>query len=417
MNFERFIEERFAGGKHDSEGQFTVDLRKASDKVAAFALPSDSHYLLKVVQVAHRFRTEEIRVDIGRFRTTLEFHPVVGQEFEMERLYTALADPLGTKDPVLVDLVAALYGTLKTDLQEATWEHQLGVQGQRLVIDRHRRVHCERFECELSEEPDRARLLFSVAHANPWMFWKGARHRAELAAVLRQFCRHSAAKIVLDGTDLVIASASEINSHVQRLAYEPAELTSSMNFTEPASNILFELADEDGPALGVSRPSLSAYLVRREVMNVWAQGMRVNNTLRPDGQSSAAWMLQFRRDGENISMRWARKRDRYSAVLGLNFKNAGSKEPPRFTIVRSGVTLVERAIKDPELEDTFQGCHLLIADETLGTDLTGFQYVEDEAFRRRLLSYAPLVEEARAYYRIGREMMNIPEKEKLTLDI
>ena len=99
-------------------------------------------------------------------------------------------------------------------------------------------------------------------------------------------------------------------------------------------------------ALGsLSALALSAYLVRREVMNVWAQGMRVNNNLKPDGQSSAAWMLQFRRQGENISMRWARKRDRYSVVLGLNFKNAGSKEPPRFTIVRSGVTLVERAIK------------------------------------------------------------------------
>ena len=416
MNFERFIEERFLGGTHDSEGQFTVDLRKASDKVAAFALPSDSHYLLKVVQVAHRLRTDEIRVDIGRFRTTLEFRPIGRQEFEMDRLYTALADPLGTEDPLLIDLVAALYGTLKTDLQEATWEHELGVQGQRLVVDRNRRVHCERYECELSEEPDRARIVFAVSHANPWMFWKGARHRAESAAVLLQFCRHSAAKIVLDGTDLVIASASEVNSHVQRLSYEPGELTSSINFTEPASNILFELAAEDGPALGISRPSLSAYLVRREVMNVWAQGMRVNNTLRPDGQSSAAWMLQFRREGENISMRWARKRDRYSVVLGLNFKNAGSHEPPRFTIVRSGVTLVERALQDPELDEAFRGCHLLIADETMTTDLSGFQYVEDDSFRQRLLSYAPLVAVARDYYEIGREMMNIPEKEKLALD-
>ena len=51
------------------------------------------------------------------------------------------------------------------------------------------------------------------------------------------------------------------------------------------------------------------------------------------------------------------------------------------------------------------------------TDLSGFQYVEDESFRRRLLSYAPLVALARDYYEIGREMMNIPEKEKLTLDI
>lgn len=416
MNFERFIQERFLGGTHDSEGQFTVDLRKASDKVAAFALPSDSHYLLKVVQVAHRLRTDEIRVDIGRFRTTLEFRPTGRQEFELERLYAALADPLGTEDPLLIDLVAALYGTLKTGLQEVTWEHQLGVQGQRLVVDRDRRVHCERYECELSDEPDRARFLFAVTHANPWMFWKGARHRAESAAVFLQFCRHSAAKIVLDGTDLVIASASEINSHVQRLSYEPGELTSSINFTEPASNILFELAGEDEAAFGISRPSLSAYLVRREVMNVWAQGMRVNNNLKPDGQSSAAWMLQFRRQGENISMRWARKRDRYSVVLGLNFKNAGSKEPPRFTIVRSGVTLVERAIKDPDLEEAFRGCHLLIADETMTTDLSGFQYVEDESFHRRLLSYAPLVAVARDYYEIGREMMNIPEKEKLTLD-
>ena len=152
MNFERFIQERFLGGTHDSEGQFIVDLRKASDKVAAFALPSDSHYLLKVVQVAHRLRTDEIRVDIGRFRTTLEFRPTGRQEFELERLYAALADPLGTEDPLLIDLVAALYGTLKTGLQEVTWEHQLGVQGQRLVVDRDRRVHCERYDSGMRYE-------------------------------------------------------------------------------------------------------------------------------------------------------------------------------------------------------------------------------------------------------------------------
>lgn len=409
MNFERFIGERFSGGTHDSEGQFTVDLRKASDKVAAFALPSDSHYLLKVVQVAHRLRAAEIKIHIGRFRTTLEFHPHGEQGFKVDRLYTAIADPLGAEDPLLVDLVAALYGTLKLDLQQTTWEHYLGDQGQRLTINKDRQVNCERFETELPDEPDRARFVFSVTHAHPWKFWRGARHRAESAAVLRAYCRYSAAKLVVDGAELAAAPTSEINSHVKSPVFRPGDYTADLSYSEPLSNILFQLADEDEPALGMTRPSLSAFLVRRSVMNVWAQGMRVNNTLRPDGQSSAAWMLQFRRDGENISMRWARKRDRYSAVLGLNVKNAGCQEPPRFTIVRSGVTLIERSIRDPELDQAFRGCHLLLADETLTTDLSGFQYVEDESFRERLLSYAPLVEEARQYYQIGREMMSIEE--------
>lgn len=399
MNFETFLQERTEPGTYDSEGQFTVDLSKASEKVAAFALPSESHYLLKVIQVAHRFRAQEILVEIGRSSTTLSFEPGQAFDFDMDLLYRAVSDPLNLKDLLLRDLVAALYGTLHDHNKQTSWSWVRAGLGDRLTIDKNRKVICQRFEGDCEQ----ARFEFSVSHSNSWKFWEGAGRRAEAASIISRFCKYSAAKIFVDGREQTVETASVVNEHIVRVDLP-------LDSRQPAANILFELASDEEPAFGLLRPSLSAYLVRRDVMNVWASGMRVNNTLKPDGQSSAAWMLQFRRDGEDISMRWVRKRDRFSVVLGLNVNSRAAAEPPQLKLIRSGVTMLEREIRnDQTFREAFQGCTLILADETLETDLTGFQYIENEEFREHLLSFTPLVEAARSYHEIGKEMMNILE--------
>jgi hypothetical protein len=403
MNFENFLQERSALGTYDSEGQFTVDLSKASEKVAAFALPSESHYILKVIQVAHRLRADVIQVQIGRFRTTLHFELDRTPSFDMDLLYRAVSDPLSMQDLLLRDLVAALYGTLHKGNSETTWSWERDGVGDRLVIDRDRRVVCQRFEADCQS----TRFSFSVAHSNPWKFWEGAGRRADAAAIISRACAFSAAKIFVDGQEQSVEMASVVNNHV-------VVLDLPLNASEPASNILFEMASADEAAFGLLRPSLSAYLVRRDVMNVWASGMRVNNRMRPDGQSSAAWMLQFRRDDENISMRWVRKRDRYRTVLGLNVDNGGSEAPLQLKLVRSGVTMLEKEMgHDEEIHKVFKGCTLILADETLETDLTGFQYLQNEAFRDHLLNYAPLVDAARTYCEEGMEMMNVKSERQV----
>ena len=50
MALEDYLINQASEGTLDSEGGFTLDLSRAADKLAKFALPSHSHYLLKIIQ-------------------------------------------------------------------------------------------------------------------------------------------------------------------------------------------------------------------------------------------------------------------------------------------------------------------------------------------------------------------------------
>lgn len=411
MNFERFLQESASTGTFHSEGAFSVDLSKATEKVAAFALPSDSHYLLKGVQVANRLKTETINVSIGRYGTKLSFDCAdPGVAGDLQGLHTAVADPLNVEDPLLKDLIALLYGTIKPGNRETTWTCKRGGKAEALVIDSSRKVRSTR--CDVAMEgTEQVTLELSVTHGDVWKFWLHARRRAQSAAILRKECAFSPARLVIDGWQAETANPSVFN-----VLEDITDLTDYGLRKHPASNVLFTLPEEGDPVLCLQRPSMSAYLVRKEVMNVWATGMRVNNTLVPDGVSTAAWMLQFRRGGENLSMRWVHKRDLFKSVIAFHFDNKLSKRPPRLQVVRAGVLLCDEEIADSELRAMFRGCVILLADDALDTDLTGFQLIKNEAYLQAIRRLEPQLEAAREYFEIGAEMMKIPrELSDLTL--
>ena len=79
VKFEEFLQRSAEDGFHHSAGEFTVDFLKAGDKLADFALPSDNHYLLKGVQMAHRLGAPRIDVVIGRYSTSLKFFSAQGR--------------------------------------------------------------------------------------------------------------------------------------------------------------------------------------------------------------------------------------------------------------------------------------------------------------------------------------------------
>lgn len=406
---EDFLKDQASDGRLDSEGQFTLDFSKAADKLSAFALPSQVHYLLKIVQVAHHLRAQKVKITIERFRTVVRFRAPSGADItDSEKIFRAFADPLTIKDPIMVDLVSALIGTITEDNLETLWSYSVGHSGRRVYINSQRQFSIKDFTLSQALEPDDDPCSFtlSVLHPKTWKFWLGAKRRASAAKVLESNCRYSGAKIIIDGLEQEINPSSVLNLHLrERQMYQNNYWLYS---NVPMDNILYLMASPEDSRFCLTRPSLSAYVVRSEHMNLWASGTRVNNTLKPDGESSAAWMLQFVQEGENVSMRFAPKRVPCRAVLGLNLNNKGKDEVFRVKIVRSGVTVLEKSMEDfEERFEVFRGCILIFADEELETDLTGFQVIENEQFFEKVLSYQVLIPQAREYYERGCEMLTM----------
>jgi hypothetical protein len=416
MGVEEYLKEQASDGSLEAEGrQFTLDLARAADKLAAFALPSRSHYLLKIVQVAHHLRAEVVKVKIERFRTVVRFRaPEGGGITDSEAIYRAFADPLAIQDPVMVDFIAGLIGTITDDNLETLWSYSEGHLGRRVFINRKRRFSIEDFTLSQPLDADDHPYAFtlSILHPKTWKFWLGARRRASAARVLEENCCYSGVKIKIDSRELCLNTSSELNNH---LAESNWSNDGYFQTKFPADNILYDMASPGEMRCCILRPSLSAYVVRSDFMNLWVSAIRVNNTLKPDGDSSAAWMLQFLEEGKNVSMRFAPKRVPIRACLVLNISGKGSDEPLRIIVVRAGITVLEQTMSEAADDlEKFSGCILLFHDEELETDLTGFQIIQNEAFLEKIRSFLPLLIKARQYYEIGTTMIQgHPESERM----
>lgn len=408
MGLDQYLQSQASEGSLESQGrQFTLDLARAADKLAAFALPSHSHYLLKIVQVAHHLRADTVKVKIERYRTVVRFRaPRGGKITDSESIYRAFADPLAVDDPVMVDFISGLIGTITEQNLETLWSYSEGHTGRRVFINRQRRFSIEDFVLSrpLDEDDHPYAFTLSVLHPRTWRFWQGARRRAEAAKVLEDNCRYSGVKLFIDTRELELHPSSELNSHLKETRW--IEQGYYGHAYHPADNILYDMAAPDEMRCGILRPSLSAYVVRGDHMNLWVSAIRVNNTLKPDGNSSAAWMLQFLEDGHNISMRFAPKRVPLRACLCVNLQGDAAEKPLRIKIVRAGVTVLEQTIdREDDRFKAFNGCILLFHDEELETDLTGFQIIQNEAFLEKIDSFQPLLLKARAYFDKGKTMI------------
>lgn len=413
MELEKFLENQAADGSHDSAGSFTLDLAKAADKLAAFALPSHAHYLLKFVQVAHHLHADLIKIKIERYRTVIRFKaPSGGPITDSEAIYQAFCDPLVVTDPVMIDLVSGLIGTITEENLETLWSYSEGHSGRRLFINAQRRFSIEDFTLSQPKEPDDHPFSFtlSVLHPRTWKFWLGGRRRAAAAKVLEDNCRFSGVKIEVDSRELAVEPSAKLIAHT-RLRVKTHDWENEAFFStqrDPASTILYQMAEEKRQRFSIMRPSLSAYVVRDKSKNLWAQGTRVNNTLVPDGQSSAAWSLQFLQEGEEVSMRYAPKRVPCMACLACHIDGKHKDLPLRIKLIRSGVTVLEQSMDDwDERLAHFRGCTLMLADHTLETDLTGLQVIQDEKFLQLIEKHVPLVHKAKVYFEQARSMLTM----------
>ena len=398
MSFEQFLKDQVAEGRHDSEGVFTLNFSEAAERLAAFRLPSDQHYLLKVVQIASRLGASSLRVKLERFRTSIHFRaPHGGAVTEFEAITRAFLAPLETDDPILADLAAALWGCQGESTQEILWSFSQRYRGRRVFI-KDRVFRTEEFQIERPLEPNELPCAFtlSVTHFKSWKFWVHSRRNAEALLLLQRACIFSRVDICVDGLKLERASGSSIAAH-RRLEYYSA-------LARPYHNILYQLTEEQGFVTG--RPGLAQYVVRERHYNLWASGTRVGNEMDPDGVSSPAWMLQFHRDGEDLSMRQVAKFPRCRLVLAYDRDDAEANVPLKLTLVRQSVLMENRPSATwGEGIEKWNGCHLILDEDTLATDLTGFQVIEDAKLVALLRSLENRLDLLKAYFEQGRQLV------------
>lgn len=400
--FQEYLESQKAEGNYESEGAFTVDFAEAAERLTTFRLPSESHYLLKMVQLASRLGAESVSVKLESFRTSVHFRaPVATGVNNIEAITRAFLAPLAVQDPVLADLVAALWGSLGDSTLEVAWSISEGYQGRRIFI-KDFKFRAEDFVIErpLTEGDQRCAFTLSVIRRKTWRFWLNSRRNAGAYTLLLQECALSRVKVSVDSRPLEKCPSGFFAKHRQQ-----ASAIGMPTVGEPYHTVLYELI-EGNTGFDITRPSLSRYLVRDRYYNVWASGTRVRNELRPDGISSPSWMLQFRAEGKDLGMRSVTKQLRCRLLIAYDENQATEKVPLRLTIVRQSVLMQRAAVQEPVYDpEPWWGCHLILDDDTLGTDLTGFQAIEDERLARLLASLAPRVEQAKAFLEKGRQLV------------
>lgn len=411
MTFQDYIDEKSEQGSFHSEGSFTLDPSKAAGKFARNALPSDSHYLLKLVQVANQLEVESIDMMLRPTVKIVEFVVPEGEQpiKDVHQVGKALSTPMASTDPVMDNLISALLGSLSSSHRSTELRIRQGQREQRLRLDSSRRAHISSNEGQASAKAA-AVIGLSVSHRSSWKFWQTPPKLKAAVSLIQEQCAYSASEITLNGVVLESPPVSVLNEHLREIGGSSfSAIDGSFRLGQKrvaASNILFDLAESRDSGFSLSRPKSLAYLTQSKVLNLWAPGTRKDNELRPDGQEAPAWMLQFVRDGQGIGLAECPERGLFKAVLVMNIHGPGNHDNLRLKIVRHGVTVLELLDRDLGLRfDSFRGCTLVIANDDLETDLTGLQVVQNEKFLQTILGYESLLLEGQEYFAQGESMM------------
>lgn len=102
LDLSQFLQQERAGGTYKSEGQFTVSLEKAREKLSKFALPSGEAWVDKLLQAVVGWRVKTLRVVQTREWTLFHFQPSLrfGLPTGREILDTFLHANIGGREPL-----------------------------------------------------------------------------------------------------------------------------------------------------------------------------------------------------------------------------------------------------------------------------------------------------------------------------
>lgn len=394
----KFLHKQARLGDFDSQGRFTVDLQKARKRLAADALESSYHFLLKFVQLANALNAVSLEVRTSRTQTEL-FLKMSDDNVAGLGPTDAFAMLEGERDaaPEARDLMVGLMACLHPEHRECRYEQWDGNQGCRLTISSNASMALSSLRHPL---PEQRGLRLAVEHRSRWNPWKLKNRLQTCRDLLQRYCSYSPVPITYNQTPIPEVPTAQLNSHLSDFGGSQFNVAIGAFQDAPrpaaASCVLYALADGP-PYLAVGRPSLEEYQVHRGNLNVWARGLSRQNTLRPNGQAVPAWMLQYRLNGKNLPMTDRPQRELCRAVLVMNLHAIGNIEPLRLYVVRHGVLCLEAPPLDEQFEvEAFKGCTLVLADTSLHTDLSGLHIRHDQRLEETL-------EHALQYLRAGEE--------------
>lgn len=385
-NINKFLQKQARLGDFDSQGRFTMDLQKARKRLAADALASSHHFLLKFVQLANALNARRVDVLVLRTHTELVME-LADADIEGVGPTDAFAMLEGDRDvePRARDLVVGLLACLRPEHGECRYEHWQGKEGHRLTISPDETVSLKAIQ--VSEMPPRG-LLLAVDQQSRWNPWKLKERLQTCRSLLERYCCYSPVPVIFNQSEIPGVPTAQLNSHLSDFGGSQFNVAIGAFQDAPrpaaASSVLYALADGP-PLLAIQRPSLEEYRVSGSNLNVWGRGLSRQNTLRPNGQAVPAWMLQFRLNGENLPMTSRPERELCRAVLVMNLHAIGNIEPLRLYVVRHGVLCMEAPPLGSEFEvEAFKGCTLVLADDQLHTDLSGLHIRRDQRLKETL---------------------------------
>lgn len=109
-----------SAGETDSSGSFTLDPKKARERLAKFALPSHYHWILKVIQSLHLSGASTIEIEAGINKVRFGADAVPTGFESLDDLLAQLLVDSEQSSPALRHLAAGLQGSLAVKPQDIT---------------------------------------------------------------------------------------------------------------------------------------------------------------------------------------------------------------------------------------------------------------------------------------------------------
>ena len=200
MSLDSFLESKITQGELDSKGQFSLDLRRASELLKSLA-HNDSYFcFLKLVQVAHRLGSQ--RVDFRVSFKEIMAHFETEELFELDDLVSlmkAAEKPDLSVRPVVADLRAALLGGSQLG-SAVSWTTVSKGQARHLKILHSGKVSSGMGPPEAGRPtaPHQRACFFTVKTKSSWQLWKTGSRARRLKDLLTLRCSFSQADLLIN---------------------------------------------------------------------------------------------------------------------------------------------------------------------------------------------------------------------------